>query len=165
MPTQYTPIVVPMTASTTEETVPMTVSTTEETVDMTPSSIINVIANYERLTNKPQINGVELVGDKSAYDLGLAYKIKYDTSEGWANNVSYIPMEGELIIYTDIPAIKVGDGLAYAVDLPFVTDDMRDLFINHMQDAVVHVTQDDRDFWDNKVRCYISYDTLVFTTR
>lgn len=165
MPTLYTPIVVPMTVSSSDETVGMSVSSTEETVGMTPSSIINVVANYERLTNKPRINGVELLGDKSAYELGLAYKIKYDTSEGWANNVSYVPMEGELIIYTDIPAIKVGDGMAYAVDLPFVTDDMRDEFLAHMQDTVIHITQDEREFWNNKVRCYVNYDSLVFTTR
>ena len=30
------------------------------------------IANYERLNNKPQINGVELSGNKTAKELGLA---------------------------------------------------------------------------------------------
>lgn len=30
-----------------------------------------VVKNYEQLINKPKINGVELIGDKSFPDLGL----------------------------------------------------------------------------------------------
>lgn len=160
--TQYTPHIVPM-----------TVSVSDQTVHMSTALTIEAIKNYERLTNKPSINGVELFGDKTAYELGLAYKIKYDTVEGWSNNRDYVPLEGELIVYTDyttqdgvvIPAIKVGDGLAYAVDLPFVGDDMRDAYAAHITDTVAHITADERQFWNNKVRCYINGDKLVFTTR
>ena len=172
--TEYTPIIVPMSVSLSDQTVNMaSVSNTNEQVSMSTSLTIEAIKNYERLTNKPQINGVELFGDKSAYELGLAYKIKYDTVDGWAHNLDYIPLEGELIIYTDygningvnIPAIKVGDGLAYAADLPFVGDDMRDIYLAHINDTVAHITADEREFWNNKVRCYINGDKLVFTTR
>lgn len=164
MAIDYTPIVIPMTMSTSKETLDMTMSSSKETIDMSMSSTIEAVRNYERLTNKPKINGVELFGDKTAYELGLAYKIKYDTSEGWANNLEYIPKEGELIIYTDLPAIKVGDGLAYAVDLPFVNDDIRDMLFDHIRDTVAHITADEREFWNNKVRCYLNGDTVVFTT-
>lgn len=172
--TEYTPLIVPMTVSLSEQTVNMSsVSSTNQPVNMSTSLTIEAIKNYERLTNKPRINGVELFGDKTAYDLGLAYKIKYDTVEGWGNTLDYIPLEGELIIYTDyaningvnIPAIKVGDGLAFAVDLPFVGDDMRNLLIAHINDTVAHITADEREFWNNKVRCYINGEKLVFTTR
>lgn len=173
---KYTPLVVPMNLSSTENTVNVSsISASEATLgtSLTSSMVITSIKNYEMLTNKPKINGVELFGDKTAYELGLAYKIKYDTVEGWSNNREYIPLKGELIIYTDYdkqdgveyPAIKVGDGLAYAVDLPFVGDETRDLYLTHINDTVVHITQDEREFWNNKVRCYINYDTIVFTTR
>ena len=35
-------------------------------------SNVPAIANYESLKDKPQINGVELSGDKTSNDLGLA---------------------------------------------------------------------------------------------
>lgn len=171
MPIEYTPIVVPMRVTSTEETVPMGITSTQESVHMTPTTTIEAIRNYQKLTNKPSINGVELFGNKSAYELGLAYKIKYDSVEGWAANIDYIPLEGEVIIYTDydvvdgvkIPAFKVGDGMAYAADLPFVNDIQREEFINHINDTVIHITEDERAFWNNKVRCYLDDDTIVFT--
>ena len=172
--TEYTPLIVPMTVSVSDQTVDMSsVSVSNQQVDMSTSLTIEAIKNYERLINKPKINGVELFGDKSAYDLNLAYKIKYDTTEGWANNIDYIPLEGELIIYTDyetrdgvnIPAIKVGDGMAYAADLPFVNDNARDEFLDHIKNDVIHITQDERAFWNNKVRCYYSNESVVFTTK
>lgn len=170
------PTVVPVMVSPSNHLVNITsVSSNNPQVGMAASLSLSVetIKNYERLTNKPKINGVELFGDKTAYELGLAYKIKYDTVEGWASNIDYVPIEGELIIYTNysvkdgvnIPAIKVGDGLAYAVDLPFVGDDIRDAFLAHINDTVVHITADERAFWNNKVRCYLNGDTIVFTTR
>lgn len=172
---KLTPTIVPMTVSSSDQVVDvMSVSASVTKVGMTTTLAMGGgTNNYERLTNKPSINGIELFGDKTADELGLAYKIKYDTVEGWANNTSYIPSEGELIVYTNystkdgvnIPAIKVGDGLAYAVDLPFVGDETRDLYLAHINDTAAHITQDEREFWNNKVRCYINYDTIVFTTR
>lgn len=171
MAIEYTPIVVPMNVSVSTESKAMSVSTSEEHVGMNVASIIEVIRDYNRLMNKPSINGVELFGDKTAYDLGLAYRIKYGTKEYWAENLSYIPLEGELIVITnydtidgvDIPAIKVGDGLAYAADLPCVGEYDMDRILDHIQDTVVHITEDERAFWNNKVRCYLDGDTIVFT--
>lgn len=173
MPTEYTPIVVPMRVSTTTVHAGMGVSTTEEHVGMSTSSLIGAIRDYNKLVNKPSINNVELFGNKTAVELGLAYKIKYDTTEAWAQNLEYIPAEGELIIYTDysevdgvkIPAIKVGDGLAYAADLPFVSDGIRDELLDHITDTARHITADERAFWNSKVRCYLDGDVIVFTTQ
>lgn len=38
-------------------------------------------SNYEKLQNKPQINGIELIGNQKSEDLGLQSKNKYATSE------------------------------------------------------------------------------------
>lgn len=159
---QYTPIVIPM-----------DVSVSDETIDMETSMLIEAVTDYERLDNKPSINGVELIGNKTSDDLGLANKIRYDTVEGWAHDLDYIPAEGEIIIYTNytvqdgvnIPAIKVGDGLAYAADLPFVDDGVRDALLEHISNLEIHITAEERAFWNNKVRCFMDDDdTVVFTT-
>lgn len=128
--------------------------------------------DYLMLLNKPRVNGVELIGDKSADDLGLAYRIKYGTRAYWGEDLDFIPKQGEIIIYTDydtvngvkIPAIKIGDGMAYAVDLPFVSDDIRDRLIRHITDMTAHITEEERSSWNNKVRCYLDGDVIVFTT-
>ena len=152
--------------------VPMTVSTDNETVDMSVSMVTEMVRDYNRLINKPQINNVELVGNKTSEELGLADRIKYGTKEFWNDNREYIPAEGELIVVTDnavvdgvnVPAIKVGDGLAYVVDLPFVNDDVRDSFLEHINNRQIHVNTGERSFWNNKVRCYYgNNETLVFT--
>lgn len=44
---------------------------------------------------------------------------KTDTSENWAKATGFIPKKGELIIYSDLNRIKVGDGIHNVNDLPF----------------------------------------------
>ncbi len=115
-------------------------------------------ADYEKLKNKPQINGVTLLGNQSAADLHLVY---VGTVEEWASDITFIPPVGAIVIYTDyatdgvnnIPNYKIGDGLAYLVDLPFVDDGVRDLLNNHISNQSVHVSAEDRASWDNKVTC------------
>ena len=38
-------------------------------------------SNYEKLQNKPQINGIELIGNQKSEDLGLQSKNKYASVE------------------------------------------------------------------------------------
>ena len=63
-------------------------------------------------------------------------QLKRDTTANWNAARGFVPMAGEVIIYTDyssyqkevngriktilIPGIKIGDGGAYVQDLPFV---------------------------------------------
>lgn len=42
----------------------------EQTVDVLAEGNITGTSNYNRLKNKPQINGVELIGDKTFEELG-----------------------------------------------------------------------------------------------
>jgi len=58
-----------------------------------------VCMNYEYLTNKPKINGVELIGDKSALTLGLAYTYETRMLRQW---VSYLSnLVGRIPLYSD----------------------------------------------------------------
>lgn len=101
--------------------------------------------------------------------------IKFGTKAYWREHNTYIPAEGEIIIVTDfatdsngdnVPAIKVGDGLAYAVDLPYVAKNIKDLLDTHVADSVIHITGAERAFWNSKWSGYLdenSPETLVFT--
>lgn len=113
--------------------------------------------------------------------------MKIDTTANWrAVANTFIPLKGEIIVYSDyaskevngetvyIPNFKVGDGLAYGIDLPFVNDDLRDTLSAHLLDRTSHITAEERNFWNNKVRCYVNTeedeegflvdgDMLVFT--
>ena len=44
---------------------------------------------------------------------------KSDTSANWAKATTFIPLKGELIIYSDTNQMKIGDGVTKVNDLPF----------------------------------------------
>ena len=113
-------------------------------------------------------------------------RLKIDTTANWDRAITFIPYKGEVIVYSDyatktvdgsvvyIPNFKVGDGLAYVPDLPFVTDDMRATLSQHLLDTTAHLTEAERLFWNQKVRCYmgtkiennalVENEELIFTT-
>lgn len=93
------------------------------------------------------------------------------TTEEWSHQTSLISQTNTFYIYTDrtvedgksYPGIKVGDGVSYVVDLPFVDD----LFYSHTNNLDIHVTLAEKEFWNNKVRIQdskINQENLIFTT-
>jgi len=105
-----------------------------------------------------------------------------DTTDNWNANRSFIPLRGEVIIYTDyghiddgfgniisVPGIKIGDGNAYLIDLPFVGADVRYQILNelraHSNNKLIHVTQEDKDFWNNKLNYTINDGNLIFNRK
>lgn len=44
---------------------------------------------------------------------------KIDTAENWAKAVNFKPLEGEIIVYSDLRKFKVGDGNTLVNDLQF----------------------------------------------
>ena len=96
--------------------------------------------------------------------------ILIDTTAGWASKPTLQSEVGYIYIYSDyktvdgnnVPGIKIGDGNAYLIDLEFIDE----VYARHIEDNVIHVSQSDRDFWDNKVTCYIDPEKnnkLVFS--
>lgn len=89
--------------------------------------------------------------------------IKHDTTARWNAAVGFIPAEGEIIVYTDyqkkevngetilIPGIKIGTGNAYVQDLAFVGAAESARLLEHVSDTAIHVTPEDRAFWNNKI--------------
>lgn len=98
-----------------------------------------------------------------------------DTTANWNSQKTLISKKDVVYVYTDhesktvdgkttnIPGIKIGDGKAYLIDLPF-TDT---LMMDHIHNSGIHVTQNEKNFWNNKIRCYIDAtndSNLIFTT-
>lgn len=93
---------------------------------------------------------------------GLA-GINYGSKEYWSGKTEYIPKQGEIIIYSNyktkdvngqtvnVPGIKIGNGNAYVQDLAFIGDDLANVLYSHIMDTAIHVTPQERDFWNNKI--------------
>lgn len=101
-------------------------------------------------------------------------KLLVDTTENWNLQTTFVPDEGMIIVYTDheriedqsgnvtfVPGLKIGDGNAYVVDLPFIDDSTTDQLLEHINDQAAHVSQQDRDFWNNKLNYNLSGETLT----
>lgn len=94
------------------------------------------------------------------------------TTAEWANDITYIPKSGEMCVWTDyavvdeknVPAIKIGDGSAYAVDLPFVSDDIREELLDHVNNTTIHITANERATWNEKIAADVSGENLVLST-
>ncbi len=110
--------------------------------------------------------------------LNTRIQLKRDTTENWNNARGFIPLLGEIIIYTDyetrtyeveeygetvtktedIPNIKIGTGNAYVQDLPFIDEKTRQMLLNHINNQEMHVTLADKLYWNNKLNVDDEYD-------
>lgn len=53
----------------------------------------------------------------------IRIKHKTATSVDWEKATNFIPLSGEIIIYSDLNKIKIGDGSTSVVNLPFAKMD------------------------------------------
>lgn len=97
-------------------------------------------------------------------------EIFYDTKANWDAQPELVGRNHTIYIYTDnhsvdgkvIAGIKVGNGLTYLIDLPFLDD----IYWEHVNNSNIHVTQTEKDNWNDKITCYVDPDAperLVFT--
>jgi len=108
----------------------------------------------------------------NVYVVGGDCKVLYATTATWNSKPQLISLKGYIYIYSDyrqnenqqnIASMKIGDGTSYLIDMPF-TDE---LLYNHVANNVIHITAEERNFWNNKIRCYIdplNEQNLIFTT-
>lgn len=52
---------------------------------------------------------------------------KIDTSANWSKAINFIPLKGEIIVYSDINKIKIGDGIHKINNLSFIDDDKQNI--------------------------------------
>lgn len=99
-----------------------------------------------------------------------------DTTENWNNAIGYIPKQGDIIVYTDrdrietdgeevlIPGVKIGTGVNYLSDILFIDAATIKALSDHINDRTVHITQNERNFWNNKlnVEVEVTDECLAF---
>lgn len=124
------------------------------------------IIDLARLTDYDLLNK-QYIGDL------FSSKIRINTTANWNADKSYVPDAGVLIIYTDgategdklVPKIKVGDGNAYLIDLPFSDIDIKNLLDEHISNQSIHITDDERANWNDKVSISVNQanEEVIFT--
>lgn len=107
------------------------------------------------------------------HDTYWGKNVHLETTAYWNAHPDLIGLAGHIYVYTDydvvdgkdVPAIKIGDGLSYLIDNPFIVSNESDIQ-DHINDTVVHITSEERAFWNAKMRCYAldNRETIVFTT-
>lgn len=138
----------------------------DKTLASIAEAIRNKSGNSKKLTFPKEFIS-EINGISSSE---LNYNIYFNTTENWNTDLSYVPNSNDIIIYTDksilngknVPGIKIGDGNAYLVDLPFITDDLAYTLMNHINDSVAHITAEERTFWNNKINLEVKGEELLF---
>lgn len=98
----------------------------------------------------------------------LDKQVLFNTTAGWNAQPTLQSQVNTIYVYTDyrtvnnqnVAGIKVGDGNAYLIDIPF-TDAIATA---HISDSTRHITQAERDAWNSKVRAYYAgSEQLVLT--
>ena len=130
--------------------------------------------DYNDLNNKPSIEGVTLEGNILLPDLNAATLLHHTEAE-WDAQQALITGEGVIYVYSDhttvigpggevtlVPAIKIGDGVSYLSDLPFIgggaspeieqeLHDLETVVSGHLADTSAHVSPFDRIKWNRTV--------------
>lgn len=128
-----------------------------------PNIIQEIMVDFQAINN--ELN-VELQSPPfTEAEFGNVYvvesdnRVLYATTETWNSMPSLVSKKGFIYIYSDwkkddlgnnIASVKFGDGNAYLIDIPFKDD----MWWAHINDAVIHVTPEEREFWNNKITCY-----------
>lgn len=100
------------------------------------------------------------------------------TTAEWNAAIGYVPVAGELIVYSDyqsveedgetryIPGLKIGSGNAYVQDLAFMGERDAEILMAHIHDAILHTSVAEKAFWDNKLNVTdaqeVVEETLIF---
>lgn len=91
----------------------------------------------------------------------------FGTTAEWSERTDLVSVKNNIYVYTDykqvgdqyIAGVKIGDGLAYVVDLPFLDAQ----FQSHAADSDIHVTPQEKAFWNAKNRGFVDGETLILT--
>lgn len=106
----------------------------------------------------------ELENDAGYLDT-IPFEVDCRTAAQWAQATNYVAPAGAILVYTDNNNIKIGDGHAYAVDLPFVTASVRSEVLQalglHELDTNAHVSIAEKAFWNNKINCELEGELLI----
>ena len=83
------------------------------------------------------------------------------SAQAWPEYDHAISNLGTIYIYTyenESPKVRIGDGGAYICDLPFTTDTISNKIDNHINNETIHISQEQRQFLNDKVTAYVHPD-------
>lgn len=97
-------------------------------------------------------------------------------TEDWDRDKFLISQKDVLYIYLDhaviqkqgieyyIPGLKWGDGTSYLIDMPFLNQPPNggwSAYIEHINNSNIHVTLEEKSFWNNKINAQVQEEELV----
>lgn len=139
---------------------------------------LDIMLHLDRLSPDVEIGLQDSVREINiAMESGGYARAMINTTEYWEQKPTYVPNKGIIVIYSDyatttldgetvnVPGMKIGDGSAYLVDLPFVGDNVRSILEEHIHNTIIHVTQDEKDFWNAKLNCEYQAEQLKFNRK
>lgn len=121
-------------------------------------------------------DGVAYLWGKIKHNLNNKMTYYSRTKSDWDSDRDFMSQKNVLYIYSDyksierdgeqilIPGLKIGDGTTYLIDLPFVNDtskgsELEQLILDHINNKVIHISAEERNFWNNKLNLLLQPDT------
>lgn len=157
---------------------PLSIGVSEnETLD---ADISSISVRYGDLPKGGNLNDVLVKQSGKDYDaVWRAFEelnfrhIYYDSTAHWDLQPDLISEAGALYVYSDhnvidgvaVAGIRIGDGKSYLIDLPFVDDAVSNTLLAHINNTVIHVTAEEKEYWNNKVTAILGEnpEELVLT--
>lgn len=128
-------------------------------------------------------DGVAYLWGKIKHNLNNKMTYYSRTKSDWDSDRALISEKDVLYIYSDykviqkdgqeiyLPGLKIGDGLSYLIDLPFINAQneaeiqrLQNLILDHMNNKIAHIQSGEREFWNNKLNYQLKSqeENLVF---
>ena len=103
---------------------------------------------------------VEEISEKLNQKCGFVF----GDGDYWHEHKNDVYSAGTIIVNTsqDIPMVKIADGYNTVLSLPFINENYGAV-LKHIADTTVHITQEEREKWNNKFDVSVNGETLVFT--
>ena len=99
------------------------------------------------------------------------------TKEEWNSDITFLSEKNVLYIYSNfkifskngqeeiyLPGLKIGDGKSYLIDLPFLNDfdnNIEKVLLDHISNNSIHISDQQRSFWNNKLNYELQDETLI----
>lgn len=99
------------------------------------------------------------------------------TKEEWNSDITFLSEKNVLYIYSNfkvfskneqeeiyLPGLKIGDGKSYLIDLPFLNDfdnNIEKVLLDHISNNNIHISDQQRNFWNNKLNYELQDETLI----
>ena len=96
-----------------------------------------------------------------ATKINTRLQVRNDTTAHWDAARGFIPLKGEVIVYTDyrtkivdgettyIPGVKIGTGNAYVQDLMFINEADSQQILDHINNKSIHTSSQEKDYMKN----------------